>query len=154
MPTLATLSVISGDNPFLDGNIPYTLILDWLSTDLGVVSLGVVATYNAQQVGKTACPIEISVVRGKLWSVETIPGLHGDLATTLPTAYDLTILDEYGFDILAGTCAARSATVAEKVVPVIGIIINSELTLTIASAGDAKTGRIKLEFDELEHIGI
>ena len=151
--TLATLTVISGDNPFLDGNIPYTLILDWLSTDLGVVSLGVVSTYNAQLFGKSACPIVVSAVKGRFRSIETIPGLHGDKATTLPTSYDLTILDEYGYDILGGTCGARSASVAEKVLPTGStVIVNSELTVTIANAGDAKTGRIKLEFEDLGYI--
>lgn len=144
------LVVKSGENPFLDGNIPYNLILDWTSATGGTVSLGVVAAWNAQQVGKSANPISVLAVKGKLRSVETIPGTSGDKATNQPTSYGLTILDEYGYDILSGNGAARSASVAEKILPSGStIIINSELTVVITGAGDGKMGRIRLEFEDV-----
>ncbi len=71
----------------------------------------------------------------------------GDLTTTLPTAlYDITLLDAYNYDVADGNLANRSGTAAETVVFDSPVPIDSELTLTIAAAGDAKTGRMILHF--------
>ena len=148
------LVVTPVNNPFLDANIPYSLVLDWTAAGAGTVSLGVVAKYVTQLALLSANPIVPIMVQGRLRSVETIPGANGDLTTNLPTgAYNLTLLDKYGFDILNGSATgtnARSATVAEKILPIAStIILNSEITLTIDSAGDGAKGRIVIELEDL-----
>jgi len=142
MPTEATLTVAMS-NEFGDMSDPNKVILDWLSTDLGVVSIAICSTYiTAQGVFKP----HPKKLQGFLRSIETIPGLLGDKTTTVPTTlYDITLLDPYGYDISGGILADRSASVAEKEVPTEDLYIDSELTLTIANAGNAKTGRIILE---------
>jgi hypothetical protein len=145
-----TLTVTVQKNPFMDGG-PFTVILDWMSDDAGAVSLAIASTYAAQLPFGPFGP-KPGKVQGVLRSIETIPGLSGDLTTTLPTdQYDITILDKYGLDVLAGVGMNRDDGIAEKVVAGAGkIIVDSELTLTIAAAGDNTTGRVILEFEPLE----
>jgi len=90
-----------------------------------------------------------------LAAVETVPGLDGDLTTTLPTSYDVLINDEYGHNLAAGettnNLAGRSASVAEIIysnpmVPILG-----ELSIVISSAGNAKTGLILLFLERKSH---
>jgi len=70
--------------------------------------------------------------------------------TTAPTAaYDITITDAYGADIMGGKLADRSATASEQVVPYIGALYGSRpiggaLTLNITNAGDSKKGSVIL----------
>jgi len=86
---------------------------------------------------------------GRIVAWETVPGLHGDLATDLPLAnYDITIEDEYGADIAAGALANRSGTVGERVNPSVAIPIWAPLTLKIAAAGVSKSGRLIIVVDE------
>lgn len=148
MATLATLTVWT-DNAFMDGGMTadYKIRLDWKSTDLGVVSLAIASTYAAAQLALGGLHIQPTLIRGRLVSIETIPGLLGDKLTTCPTTlYDITLLDPYALDIADGTLGDRSASLAEQVVFDTPIKIDSELTLTIAAAGDAKTGRMILHF--------
>ena len=100
-------------NPFMDGAGPFRVICDWVSAADGTVSLGIRSTYNTAKALKTPTPPAPSRIRGLLRSCQTIPGLLGDKATDLPDAYDLTILDPYGDDILGGNGTARSATVSD-----------------------------------------
>jgi len=89
------------------------------------------------------------LLAGRVVAFETIPGLNGDLTTTLPTAgYDITIVDEYGTDVAAGALADRSGTAGERVNPAVPIPIWGALTLKIAAAGDSKTGRLIIVVDE------
>lgn len=147
MATLATLSVTTTNryfNPHEDGaQWPYYLTLDWKSTDLGVVSLDIVDTYNtAVAAGAPHLPY-VPLIAGRIAAVETIPGTLGIPATNPPTnAYDITLLDVYGHDVADGNLGGRSSTVAEKLVFDTPVPIGGELTLTIANAGDAKNGRI------------
>ena len=146
--TLATLTVFT-DNPFLDGRVTadFFIRLDWKSTDLGVVSFALASTYATQQAALHKVAFLPVKVYGRLVSIETVPGLAGDWTTTLPTdAYDCTLKDNYGLDVADGNLANRSGTVAEQVVFDTPIKISSELTLAIAAAGDAKTGRMILHF--------
>ena len=70
----------------------------------------------------------------RLEAMETHPG------PTAPTAlYDITITDDGGFDMLGGAGADRSATVTERVVPVVanGIVgttqVSGVVTLNITN---------------------
>ncbi len=151
-----SMTVTVHHNPFLDGiKDPARVICDWVSAALGTVSIAICSTLaaaNLVRAGANTSAIQPKKIRGKLIKIQTIPGLYGDLATTLPTnLYDVTLLDSYGADIAAGTLVDRSGTVADlPLIPNIPIAIDSELTVTIASAGDTKTGRIILEFDAVD----
>lgn len=140
---VATLTVTMS-NEFGNMRDPNKVILDWLSTsDTGAVSLAICSTYITAQGVHKPHPKKL---QGFIRSIMTIPGLLGDLTTTLPTTlYDITLLDPYGYDISGNILADRSATVAEKEVPTENLYIDSELTLTISGAGNSKTGRIILE---------
>lgn len=101
----------------------------WLSTDLGVVT-GSVTTNK---------------YTGEIVRLVTDPG-----ATAPTAAYDITILDEDGVDVLVGAGADRSATATEQVLgSSLGIIFNTTLTLEIAAAGDAKIGTVYLYIKDI-----
>ena len=103
--------------------------IDWLSSAGGEVTEN---TFSAKS--------------GELVEVRFVPDGGG----TQPTdAYDLTITDADGTDILAGTGANLSNATATAVVPVISTYFRRHLTAglltpTIANAGNAKGGTIVL----------
>ena len=150
----ASMTVDAQHNPFMDGVSPLRLVIDWISHTDGVVSLPIAATFAAAQALKFATPPAPTKVRGVFRSCETIPGLNGDKVTATPTnLYDLTILDAYGYDILMAGGVDRSATVADKVVASVSkLVVDSELTITIANAGSGLKGRIILEFDSMDTV--
>jgi len=150
----STLTVKVEGNPFMDGyKDSFKVILDWKSEGggAGSVSKAICSTYAAQKTfgDFSALPKKI---RGIFQSFETIPGLLGDKTTTCPTdAYDITLLNAYGYDVMGGNGANRSSSVAQFVTATSDVNIDSDLTLTIAAAGDDKTGRIILYFKPLEY---
>jgi hypothetical protein len=74
---------------------------------------------------------------GELLRLVTVPNGGG----TDPTSYTATLLDSDGTDALMGGGATRSATVTEQVLGTsLGAIANSQLTLNISGAGNAKGG--------------
>lgn len=100
--------------------------VDWLTTAGGVAS-SVVSCY----------------LGFKLIKVQTIPGLLGDLTTTLPTdLYDITLTDEYSESLMGTSLNDRSGTISQSVYPTVAIPILGDFTASIANAGAAKTGRI------------
>jgi len=148
MATAASLTVSVEGNPQMDRSDPYKVICDWLSTDLGVVSIGIAATLAAANLAIGYAMPQPSKLQGYIKGIETAPGEEGDLATDLPTAlYDVTLLDAHSYDVAGASLANRSGTVAEEVIPSSPIPLDSELTLTIAAAGDAKQGRLILFID-------
>lgn len=88
--------------------------------------------------------LSLSLLTGEIAFVETAPGEGGDLTTDLPTnSYDITLVDDSGYDWLGGTLENRSVTVAEKVVPSSTlVVIQQRIKLVVANAGDAKRGRL------------
>ena len=99
---------------------------DWLCTDLGVVSSAASGWYCGKIVRAIISP---------------------DSSTTQPTdAYDVTIEDADGFDILSGEGANASNAAAVHITdPTKTLWVRSGvLTLKIASAGDAKGGVVTL----------
>lgn len=85
----------------------------------------------------------IGAVGGRIIAVETVPGLNGDLLTSLPTnLYDIDIQDEYNTDVMAAALDNRSGTVGERVNPSPGIPVWSPLTLIVSDAGISLSGRI------------
>lgn len=79
---------------------------------------------------------------GKLVGFTTIPGSAGEQPSA---AYDITITDAQGHDVLLGAGANRSNAAAESVAEAsLGAVAGSKLTLNITNAGDAKTGVVVL----------
>jgi len=103
------------------------IIWDWTSTDAGAV-VGSVTTFSYSGV----------VVRASF-----IPDT-GDTAPT--TAYDMTIKDEDGIDVLGGLGADLTTSNSYKVFgDGLGVVRNSTLTLAITNAGDANGGKVILD---------
>jgi len=83
---------------------------------------------------------------------ETVPGLDGDLATTLPTnLYNVVINDSFSCDIAATTLTGRSGTVAELVLNSTPIPIFGPLSIVVSSAGTSRTGLIMLALKRESH---
>ncbi len=144
----ASMTVVT-DNAFFDGGVypDFVIQVDWISHTDGSVALGIVSTFAAAQLALSKGFVQPTRIQGRLVSVETAPGLNGDLATSLPTAYTLTLLDPHSLDLLDANGATRSASVAEQVVEDTPIKVDvSELTFTIASAGNGTKGRAYLHF--------
>lgn len=144
-----SLSVKVEGNPYMDGTGRFKIIGDWVSAADGTVALKFASTYATSKPYGDFGPLPKKIL-GVLKSVETIPGYLGVPATNPPTdQYDVTLVDDYGFDVAGGNLANRSSTLAEKVYPTSEIIVDSDLTLTIAAAGSGLKGRIILEFESI-----
>ena len=99
--------------------------------------------------GGATTTVIVTTAAAKVVKIETVPGALGDLTTDLPDAdYDITITDGYSFDIAAGGLANRSGTVAEAVYPSSAIYITGTLTLNVAAAGAANSGRTIVTLEE------
>jgi hypothetical protein len=132
-------------NPFAtDGENIVTV--DWLTTAGGASSGALCSLFSAGGLAKGyPGAIQPTKFKGFIRKIETIPGLSGDLATTLPTdAYDITLTDAYGADVAGGALANRSGAVAEQVVPSASVAVDSELTINVSAAGATTTGRLIL----------
>ena len=131
MATAQAVSIVMSA-PFADGSQDNKIDLTWLSTDLGVVSAAIASTYAAAQPWNGPKPTKI---KGFIVRVVTNPG------TTTPTDnYDITLLDEDGVDVASGYLADRDQTNSEDYIFADPPWVDGELTFTIATAGDAKTG--------------
>lgn len=146
-----TLTVTEMTNPYGDTPQHNKIILDWLSdASAGTVSSDICSTFAAAQKVIGENMPQPSKLNGYIVAIETIPGLKGDKTTTCPTAlYDITLDDEYGYDVAGGVLANRSASVAETKVPSQPIPIDSEITVSISNAGNEKTGRIIILLKEV-----
>ena len=148
----ASMVVTLEGNPFLDGvKDQARVIIDWISHTDGSVALGIKSTRNTAEAALGGTRLSLNRISGLLKSIQTIPGLNGDIATSLPTdQYDVTLLDQYSRDIVSGKLADRSGTVAEEVVfdPPVSID-TTEITVTIAGAGNGLKGRIIITLEEV-----
>jgi hypothetical protein len=84
-----------------------------------------------------------AVYNGVLMRFVTVPGTSSDAPTA---AYDVTIKDADGIDLLNGLGADRSATATEQKVLSDGLCVmqSSTLTLGVTNAGDVKKGTVYL----------
>ena len=77
---------------------------------------------------------------GKIIEIVTVPGSGGSQPTD---QYDLTITDNNSIDISHGNGANRSNASNEYITEAnAGAVVNSKLTITVANAGDTKTGDV------------
>jgi len=118
--------------PFADGSQDNKIVISWTSATGGVVSAAIASTFAAAQPWNGPKPTKL---KGFIVRVVTNPG-----ATAPTAAYDLTLLDEDGVDVLAGGGADRHETNTEQIIPVSPPFVDGELTFTLAAAGDAKIG--------------
>lgn len=79
---------------------------------------------------------------GAVERMVTVPGSGGDAPTA---AYDVAITDKHGIDVLLGAGANRSATAQDSVLAAsLGFVANTQLTLAVTNAGNAKSGTVYL----------
>ena len=101
--------------------------------------------------GTVAGFVSASVI-GKIAACLTIPGAGGVAPTAL---YDVTILNNDGFDVLGGKGAYRSGTLAEQIVSAVPmgngaiasigpVAVHGTLELRVANAGSGKQGTVVL----------
>jgi len=142
---------VTMSNPFGDDCDKNVIVLDWTSdSSAGTVAIDIASTFAAAQLAVSQALPQPKKIKGYIKAIETIPGLLGDKTTTCPTTlYDITLDDPYDYDLAGGSLADRSASLAEKVVPSSPIPVDSEVTLSISSAGNSKTGRIIIYIDPL-----
>lgn len=95
---------------------------EWTSDDgTGAVSGTSVQSYN-----------------GKILGLATVPGLSGDQPDD---NYNVSAIDKNDLDVLMGGGATRDETNTEYVLSTsLGAVVNSQLTVTIDTAGNSKTG--------------
>ncbi len=98
---------------------------DWLCTDAGVVLSATTKTYD-----------------GLLERAVFIPDNPGGGGTQPTNAYDITITDADGVDVLAGLGAdtTNNATVVKTHANGLTAVAGSILTLNVSNAGNAKGG--------------
>lgn len=76
-------------------------------------------------------------VTGEVMCLATVPD-GGDTAPT--NAYDITITDADGVDIMQGTAANLLTATTEVNAPTVATAVNGVLTLNVSSAGAANGG--------------
>lgn len=111
-----------------------SIALDWTSSAGGAVS-GIPSTG----------------ISGLIERVVFVPGASGVQPTD---AYDVTLLDEDGLDMLAGKGGNLSNANPTQICPLVGdgtttdhpVAVDGQLTLVVANAGAAKQGRVKLYY--------
>jgi hypothetical protein len=111
----------------------YEITLDWKgnTASIGTVQFNIATTLanNHPKIFATA------TFGGFLTAVQSIPGASGDLATNLASAMNILIKDPYGLDVMAGVLVGTSTTAAEIHYADPPILLNSELSLNMASTG-------------------
>lgn len=102
--------------------------------DAGAVTQSICSNYNSD---RAIFDIKPSKIEGYIVRVVTNP------SATAPTDdYDITITDADGVDVMAGALANRDTANSEQVIPSDPPYVNSELTVNISTAGEAKEGVI------------
>lgn len=139
-----SLTVIPS-NPYLRAEMePFSVICDWQGDRDTAVALNIADTYREARIAASLKAPFPERIRGKIAKIQTIPGYLGDKSTYLPAGtYNLTLVDDYGYDLLDGNGAARSISAAETVVFSTPVAVDGDITLTIASVAttDLISGR-------------
>ena len=97
---------------------------------------------------------ETKSVSGVIERVVFIPGTGGDQPTA---AYDVTVLDEDGIDVLAGIGANLANNADTQNVPALGtyfkVAVDGKLTFTVANAGANNAGEIHVYLSKRRIMG-
>jgi hypothetical protein len=95
--------------------------------------------------GGTAVKTTPSYYTGQIIGFMCIPGTSGDAPTTL---YDVTITNADATDILHGVGVDRPVPITDtgRIHPslLLGSVVNTQLTLNVANAGNGKSGTVYL----------
>lgn len=129
----------------------WTQNLLWLTTPEQKTATAVVTftwtTTSAGLVTAALSPFIKDSLKGSyLHTVVTKPD-----TVLVPSAYYVSLVDEYGADILGGVGASRSTTESQQVTPLIGAAyaprpISGTFTFTVQSGGDTRSGTTVLYF--------
>jgi len=111
-------------------------VLEEVHSSLKKVAFAWLSSAGGAADGGTSLPYT-----GVLERLVTIPD-----GTDVPTAaYDVTVVDEDGADVLMGAGANRSASAIEQVLASsLGVVANDVLTLHVTNAGAATRGTVIL----------
>ena len=118
--------VEKNDNILFKGG--QSIVWTWTSDTSGAASIQTAQEYNG-------IPIQV------------IFDHNTDTGTKPPTAYDVTITNEEGYDILGGNGANLSSTGADVYKhhsDGMGMAVYSQLTLNVSNAGASKGGKVAL----------
>ena len=139
---MAQSLTITMDNPYGDIEAgPNKITLDWQSGTggtVGAVSYGICAQFNVDRYWPEIQPAKF---KGYINKIDTNPAAAGDAPTD---NYDITLLNSDGIDVTSGNISNRDTANSEQWIPGDPPYIDSELTLTIANAGDTKQGSITI----------
>ena len=125
--------------PFADGRQDNKITLSWTSAADGSVSQSVCDNFNSGQ-PQYQFGTRPSKITGYIVRAVTNP----DDSDAPTDDYDITLLDEDGVDVMGGNLIDRDTSDSEQVTPSSPPYIDSDLTLTVASAGDTKKGVLTL----------
>lgn len=79
---------------------------------------------------------------GAIERLVTVPGSGGNQPTD---QYDVAVTDKHGIDVLLGAGANRSNAGQDNVLAsALGYVANTQLTLAVTNAGNAKSGTVYL----------
>lgn len=133
MPTAQAVTITELSGAYSDLQPIRKIKWAWTATDAGIVAASVVA-------GLT--PTTTLKYTGQLARLVTIPAG----TTSAPDDnYDVTILDEDGYDVLMSGGLNRDTANTEQVnASSLGVCLASTLSLRIADAGDANGGTVIL----------
>lgn len=129
---------VSMSNPYGDCKAGDNKItLTWQSAADGSVSYGICTQFNATRYWPDIQPAKL---KGYIVKVDTNPD-----DTDAPTDdYDITLLNSDSIDVASGNLANRDTANSEQWIPSDPPYVDSELTLTIANAGDTKKGVVTI----------
>jgi hypothetical protein len=108
-------------------------------------------SWTSDASGAWSATITNGDLNGIICRVTTIPSAASG---KVPSSYNLTLVDLDSIDVLQGIGASRSATLTEQVVPLLpfvssGVTVayapiacDGQVTVTIAGAGNTKSGKI------------
>lgn len=133
MPTAQVVTITEGSAGYSDLQPIRKIKWVWTATDAGIVA----ASTTAGQV-----PTTTYKYTGELVRLITIPAG----STSAPDDnYDVTVLDEDGYDVLMSGGLNRDTANTEQVLgSSLGVCLNTTLSLRIAGAGDANGGTVIL----------
>ena len=119
-----------------------TLTQDW--AEHGAMKVATL-TWTTSAGGVFTATSTSKSINGFVVMVETDPD-----GTAVPTPnYDLTLLNSGGADIMGGALANRHTSTTEMTMPLLngnytGVAVQGALTLTVTTAGNSKTGTVKI----------
>ena len=93
-----------------------------------------------------------SFISGKIFSLETMPGLNGVADRTLSSLpepnWDVYLYDSYNCDLLSANGENRASATAQIIAYTTPLFVDDELQLSIMHASDVRSGRIALYVEE------